>query len=381
MSFTFTILYILGDTVPDDWKGSLDITYRLGPGLKDGMKVKLEIHNQYNDTPIYNVIGTIYGKEEPDRYVLLGNHRDSWVFGAVDAVSGTSASTEVARGLGELLKTGWRPRRTIIMCSWGGEEYAIIGSFEYVDQHVKDLALKGVAYFNTDIAVSGDWVLRAAGSPLLKTVVTSHEKAVEDPNAHDDKKTLYDIMAERNPATNGKAKYGMVGSGSDFAHFYHHVGVPVVDFSYEFGYNNKTSFYPVYHTQHDTMYWMTKFVDPKFLFHKAVTQFAGSMLLAVADAPLLPFNVHDYTSKLNNSFPSLKNNEQIKKQGISLEYLEKAVNDFIKAADSFADMVEDKRKIQDQLSFAELRRINDQLIQVKLQLFRLVVHVGCTKVI
>lgn len=357
-------MLIPGNNVPDEWKGGLDITYRLGPGLKDGMKVKLDLHNEFNVTSIYNVIGTIYGKEEPDRYVLMGNHRDSWVFGAVDAVSGGSTTAEIARGLGELLKKGWRPRRSIKMCSWGGEEYALIGSFEYVDHHAKELIHKGVAYLNMDGAVSGNWVAKTAGSPLLKTVAESYEKLIDDPNAHDNKQTIYDIMSERDPGSNGLAKYSMVGSGSDYAHFYHSVGVPVVDFQYSFGYNNKSKYYPVYHTQHDTYYWVTKFIDPKFLFHKAMAQFGASVLLDVADSPILPFSVNEYTSKINKSFTVLKGNEYIKNHSISLEYLEEAVNDFIKTADSFGKIVDRYRSKQDDLDFAKLRQINDQLVQV-----------------
>jgi len=328
------------------------------------MKVKLELHNEFNVTPIYNVIGTINGKEEPDRYVLMGNHRDAWVFGGVDAVSGTSTTTEIARGLGELLKKGWRPRRTIKMCSWGGEEYGLIGSFEYVEHNAKELTNKGMAYLNMDIPVEGNWVAKIAGSPLLKTVAESHEKTIHDPNAHDDKQSIYDIMTERDPGPNGMARYPMVGSGSDFAHFYHYVGVPVMDFGYSFGYNNKSKFYPVYHTQHDTYYWIKTFIDPNFLFHKAMAELSASILLDVADSPILPFNVNDYTKKLNQSFTVLKSSEYIKNHSISLDFLEEAVYDFIKAADSFSKMVDDYRSKQDEIGFAKLRQINDQLVQV-----------------
>ncbi|KAK3726288.1 hypothetical protein QZH41_012711 [Actinostola sp. cb2023] len=354
-----------GATVPEDWKGALPITYRLGPGLANGMKIKLELHNKYEVQSIYNVIGTIYGKEEPDRYVLMGNHRDSWVFGAVDASSGTTTTTEIARGIGELLKKNWRPRRTIKMCSWGGEEYSLIGSREYVEQHSKDLAAKAVAYLNMDTAVKGNFVFAAAGSPLMKDVVTSLEKVVTDPNAHDDKQTLYDIMSERQPSSDGKPEFPLVGSGSDFSHFYHHIGVPVADFMYMFGHNNKTTWYPVYHTQHDTFYWLTKFADPDFLFHKAMAQFGGSLLLELADSPLLPMNVLEYTKKMNSSFAAIKNNEHLKKQNISIAYLEKAIEKFMSAADSFASVIAKIKVKEDEQSFADLRRLNDQLVQVE----------------
>ncbi|KAJ7386505.1 hypothetical protein OS493_008640 [Desmophyllum pertusum] len=180
-----------GQEAPKDWRGSLDITYRLGPGFIDSdITVVVDVNNKLGVKPIYNVIGTIYGREEPDRYVLIGNHRDSWVYGAIDASTGTAVTTEIARVLGELKKSGWRPRRTIKVCSWGGEEYGIIGSTEWVEQHEKELSERAVIYLNTDTAVSGKYVLIASGSPLVKDTLLDFTKTVKDPNAHDDKESI-----------------------------------------------------------------------------------------------------------------------------------------------------------------------------------------------
>lgn len=362
-----------GSEVPKGWKGTLNITYRLGPGFtKNEVEVELDINNNLEEVPIYNVIGTIYGSEEPDRYVLIGNHRDSWVNGAIDAGTGTSVTAEIGRVLGELLKTGWRPRRTIKICSWGGEEYSLIGSTEWVEQHQKELGERAVVYLNTDTVVSGTYVLIASGSPLVRNAILDFSKKVDDPNAHDDKKTVFDITLERNPSKThpGKPNVGDLGSGSDFAPFYQYAGVPSADFYYIFGYKNKTVFYPVYHSQHDTFDWTVKFVDPKFLFHKAMTQLTGGLLLQFADAPLLKMDVITYAEALNNSLNSLNGNykEKLKNYADSMGYLKEAVEKFHETAKTFStarDKVEDKLMKFEETSFAELRRLNDQMIQVE----------------
>lgn len=362
-----------GSVVPEDWKGTLGITYHLGPEFNRGeVEVELNVSNNLEEVPIYNVIGTIYGKEEPDRYVLIGNHRDAWVHGAIDASTGTSATAEIGRVLGELLKTGWRPRRTIKICSWGGEEYSLIGSTEWVEQHQKELGERAVVYLNTDTIVSGSYVLIASGSPLVKNTIVDFSKKVDDPNAHDDKKTVFDISLERNPSKNnpGKPAVGNLGSGSDYASFYQYAGVPSADFYYIFGYKNKTVFYPVYHSQHDTFNWTVKFVDPKFLFHKAMTQLTGGLLLQFADAPLLKMDVMTYAEALNNSLNSLISAypKKLKDYAGSMDYLRMAVEKFYDTAKTFStarEKVEEKLEKYEETSFAELRRLNDQMIQVE----------------
>jgi len=276
------------------WRGGLNLTYRFGPGFKSpNTTVRIEIHNKVEETDIYDVIGTIRGREEPDRIVLIGNHRDAWLFGAVDPSSGTATLTEMSRILGNLLKTGWRPRRTIMFCSWAAEEFGLIGSVEWVEQNSKMLSDRAIAYLNTDVAVGGNFVLVIQTCPLLVDFIFSWAKKVRDPNAHDSKTSMYDIMTERLPAgTNPGEPYVLPFKFmSDYYPFYMDVGVPSADFSYFFGYKQKMELYPVYHTQHDTFYWVKKFVDPEFQFHAAMAKFQGGMLLDLADLPLLPYDV------------------------------------------------------------------------------------------
>ncbi|XP_067026135.1 glutamate carboxypeptidase 2-like [Acropora muricata] len=362
-----------GSEAPEDWKGSLDLSYRLGPGyVNSEITVTVDVKNYYEVKSIFNVIGTMNGNVEPDRYVLIGNHRDAWVNGAVDASSGTTVTNEIARGLGELKKAGWKPRRTIMICSWGAEEYSLIGSVEWVEQHEKLLSERAVIYLNADTAVGGNYVLSMASSPLVKGTLQDFAKKVDDPSAHDDKKTIYDITAERDsliPKTDPpKPNIRNLGSGSDFASFYQYIGVPAADFRY-MGYNNTGVFYPVYHTQHDTFEWLTKFIDPEFKYFKAASQLCGRLLLAFADMPLLRMNVTLYSEALEESLKTLKKNygNQLKGHN-TLALLESAIVKFKTTAENFTkaqNEVEDKIRKFEEPSFAKLRRFNDRLIKVE----------------
>ena len=355
-----------GDVTPEEMRMGIGFTFRLGPGFgNNNTKIKLEVNNYLQEKTIYNVIGTIKGSTEPDRIVLVGNHRDSWIFGAVDASSGTSVTSEIARGLGLLRTQGWRPRRTIKICSWGGEEFNLIGSTEWVEQNQKILTERGVAYINLDIAVGGNYVLKARTSPLFKDITYSWAQKVKDPNAHGDKETAYDIWLERNPSTTsdaGKPRIYNLYAGSDYAFFYNYIGLPCGDYGYWFGHNNSSYLYPVYHSQADTFYWMKNFTDPQFALHKLMTQFGGGMLLDFSDSAILPFSVSYFARAINDSFNILQSSKEFKKHGISLDPLEKAVTTFMNFSERFENF---KSKLNDKESFSVLRRVNDQMSQLE----------------
>ena len=344
----------------------MNITYYIGPGFKNSSaKLKLEVNNQLQEKTIYNVIGTIFGQEEPDRYVLIGNHRDSWSFGAVDALSGTTVTNEIARVLGTLVKKGWRPRRTIKICSWGGEEFNLIGSHEWVEENAKILADRAVAYINLDIAVCGNYVLRARASPLFKQVTHKWAKEVKDPNNTEGTETMYDIWLKRTPSdTNIKEPmiYNLF-SASDYVSFYQYLGVPCADYGYWFGYGGKSSLYPAYHTQQDTFYWIKEFVDQKFEVHKAMTQFGGGMLLDLADQPLLPFDIMNYALALNYSFHVLASSPKFSANGISLYTLQDAVSGFVDASRRFEARKSDPAILE---SPSKLRMLNEQVVKVEM---------------
>lgn len=356
-----------GKEVPPEWAGGLNITYRFGPGFIDpNLKVKLEVNNQFVTKPAINVVGTIIGKEEPDRMVLMGNHRDAWVFGGVDPSSGTAVMMEVTRGLGELLtKTDWRPRRSIVFCSWGAEEYGLIGSYEWVEENRNMLRDRAVMYLNVDSAVNGNYSFFVRGNPSLKSLVYQESMFFKDPNGNDQELSLYESWGRKypSPLEPGKPSFGPLGAGSDYTAFSHFIGVPSMDMRYVFNSMNKT-LYPVYHSVHDTFYWQKTFNDPHFKTHLLLSQITGSTVLEVADVPLLPFNLTDFKVALERNLKVLEENYKslLQKGNISLEHLAREVETFSKNADAF-----EKRKTMasDLKDFSKLRILNDQMMYME----------------
>ena len=356
-----------GDPVPPEWAGGLNIVYRFGPGFKDSeLKVRLEVNNQFVTKPAFNVIGTILGKEEPDRLVLMGNHRDAWVFGGVDPSSGTAVMMEASRGIGKLLtNTDWRPRRTVVFCSWGAEEYGLIGSYEWVEENRNMLRDRAVMYLNVDSAVKGNYSFGANGNPGLKSLVYQESAFVKDPNAHDKETSLYDSWSIKYPSLSnpGKPYFGGLGSGSDYAPFSHFIGVPSIDMSYRFKSMGRT-LYPVYHTVHDTFYWQKTFNDPHFTTHLSMSQIAARIVLEAADNPILPYNLMDYKKALETNFDTLqKHYKSLLLQGnVTLDHLGNQIRNFSRNAEAF-----EKRKAEalDTQDFAKLRILNDQMMNME----------------
>ncbi|XP_065051514.1 N-acetylated-alpha-linked acidic dipeptidase 2-like [Rhopilema esculentum] len=353
-----------------NWTGGLGITYKVGPGFNSsyaGWKAKLEVHNTRDILKITNVIGTIRGATEPDRYVMVGNHRDSWVFGGVDASSGGSVLLELARVFGEYLKTGWRPARTIKFCSWGGEESGLIGSSEYVEQYVKILRDRTVAYVNIDTAVYGNYSVHLAASQLLYQTIYANLKKVKDANTA---MTMFEKAVKTAPSATAKnfPRIGAVGTGSDYAHFYHYATIPVLDIMHGMqdihSKYDGTSYYPVYHSLHDTYHWMKVFIDPKFECHRSVGEFTGRILLQYADSELVPFDPRDYATALQKGVDDIKKvftQRAVQSNVANTTYLQKAVTAFKLAADNFT---KDLAKL-DKTSVLPLRIANDQLTQME----------------
>jgi len=293
-----------GPESPRSWQGALPFTYHLGPGLK----VRLQVQMDYEYRAIWNVIGTIRGTEYPNDLVISGNHRDAWVYGAVDPGSGTAAQLEAVRGIGALLKTGWRPKRTILFASWDAEEQGMIGSTEWSEQHAKEL--KGaVAYFNMDVAVSGP-NFAAASVPSLKQFMRDIAKGVPSPIGG----SVYDAWrgttggkspqrAEVFPDVNGSARHssnapsrqdvavGDLGSGSDYSAFLEHAGVPSADMGTHGPYG-------VYHSAFDDFEWFTRFADPHFVYVQQMARLNGVQVLRMANADVLPFDYEAYGAEI-----------------------------------------------------------------------------------
>ena len=292
--------HLSGSDSPREWQGSLPFTYHVGPGP---VKVRMHLKQDYQFRTLWDVIGRVRGSELPDEWVVAGNHRDAWVYGAVDPNSGTTAMLEAVHGIGELLKSGWKPRRTLVFCSWDGEEEGLIGSTEWAEQHASDLA-HAVAYFNVDVAVSGQ-KFGASAVPSLKQFLRDVTKAVPSPKGG----TVYDVWQKaakpnapaqdptavnyRAPAAQVKADVpvGDLGSGSDYTAFLQHLGVPATDIS-------SSGPYGVYHSAFDDFAWFKKFGDPDFAYEQQMARVYGLEALRMADADVLPFDYEEYGKEI-----------------------------------------------------------------------------------
>ena len=285
-----------GPEAPKDWQGGLPITYRLGGGR---VKVHVKVDMDNSVKPNYVVEARLRGTDLPDEWVLVGNHRDAWEFGGVDPSSGTASMLEMTRALGELAKQGARPRRTIIACSWDGEEVGLTGSTEWGEQFAPDLSRKLVAYLNVDSSASGpNFQGSAVGSlaPLLLEV----SRTLDDPSGV----SLYEAWKRsaaadtaRFAATGGGERKGVaddaslvdtrIGSGSDHTVFLNALGRPVIGLTFDGPYG-------VYHSVYDDFFWMNRFGDPGYRYHTLMAQLWGVLSLRLANADVLPFDFGVY---------------------------------------------------------------------------------------
>ena len=279
-----------GPVAPPSWRGALPITYHIGPGPA---RVRLAVAFEWRSRPLHNVIATIPGALHPDQWVVYGNHHDAWVNGADDPISGQVALGETARALGGLLKTGWRPARTIVLAAWDGEEWGLLGSTEWAEKHAAELRAKAVVYYNSDTNNRG-W-LRASGSHSLETFVAELARDVKDPATG---RRALDVALEKRRAqrardTTGTEEIGpdtaftigALGSGSDYTAFLDHLVVPTVDIRYDGDANTDG----IYHSIYDTYTHYERFSDTSFAYGVAEAQTMGSAILRMADAPVLPF--------------------------------------------------------------------------------------------
>jgi len=349
-----------GPVRPKGFQGGLPLAYHVG-GTPD-VKVRLKTDMDYKQRTIWDVVARIDGSQDKDRWVVLGNHRDAWVFGAVDPNSGTASMLEVGRGYGELLKKGWSPKRTIILCSWDAEEYGLIGSTEWAEENADELREKAVAYLNVDVAVSGG-NFGAYSVPSLWKLIRDVTRDVKDPKTGKSIYQQWQDHAKENRPTNdtadkSEARIEALGSGSDYTPFLQHLGVPSTDM----GFNGD---YGVYHSAYDSFYWMDHFGDPGFVYHAATAQLWGTLAMRLADADALPFDYTDYATQIRDFFTeALKLAKQHK--------LEASLNtqSFLDTVDAFtkeATRIEALRRkaIAENANSVRLRSINDLLIHIE----------------
>ncbi|XP_026875689.2 aminopeptidase NAALADL1 [Electrophorus electricus] len=362
-----------GSAAPEDWQGSFPCSYNFGgPGFAssspfNNSDVTLHLYNRGELRDSANVMGVIWGSVEPDRYVIYGNHRDSWVHGAIDPSSGTAVMLEIARVLGQKVKAGkWRPRRTIIFGSWGAEEFGLIGSAEYAEEYVSKLSQRTVAYINVDISVFANATLRASGSPTVQNVIFKASQQVNIPGS--DSVSVYDNWIRYSNRTS--AAYGnipnvghMTGAGSDYASFVHYLGITSLDISYTYDRSTtRARIYPAYHTAYDTFDYASTYIDPGFTSHQTVARTAGNVLIRLADGLLLPFNCSDYAETLEQFVSTAAEafEAQLVANGISLEPLKAAVKRFRTAATSLDRTIHNSDLAND--TPLRARMINDQLM-------------------
>jgi N-acetylated-alpha-linked acidic dipeptidase len=281
-----------GQPVPAGWQGGLPYTYRIEGG--EGLKVRVKVEQQRDFVRINNVVGTLIGSEFPDEWIILGCHYDAWSFGATDPNSGTSMLLALSESLGKLVQAGHRPKRSILIAHWDGEEHGVIGSTEWVEQFRDELSTKAVAYMNFDAGVSGKAV-RGSSSPTLKHLMADAGKEVTLPDTDE---TIFKNWA----GSNEEPTMGNLGGGSDHIAFYMHLGIP----SLSGGAGGPT----LYHTNYDDLYFYEKFADPSFRMGGVVEQWVGIMALRLANATVIPYQVTRYAKDLNTHFQAAE--KQIK---------------------------------------------------------------------
>ena len=294
-----------GPDSPREWQGALPFTYHVGPGPA---KLKMHLKQDYQFRTLWDVIGRAQGSELPNEWVVAGNHRDAWVYGAVDPNSGTAAMLEAVHGVGELLKSGWKPKRTLIFASWDGEEEGLMGSTEWVEQHESELA-NAAAYFNVDVAVSGPKfgassvpslkqflrdVTRAVPSPKGGTVYEAWQKAAQPdaPSTQSPTEAIGDSRRLPAAQVKGDVPVGDLGSGSDYTAFLQHSGVPSSDVS-------SSGPYGVYHSVFDNFAWFKKFGDPDFVYEQQMARVLGLEAVRMADADVLPYDYEEYGKEIS----------------------------------------------------------------------------------
>ncbi len=294
-----------GPLAPDAWCGGLPITYHIGRGPA---KVHMRLKSNWDTKRLYDVIVRIPGAEYADEWVIRGNHHDAWVNGAEDPVSGAVAEMEEMRGLSELLKQGWKPKRTIVYCFWDGEEPGLLGSTEWAVTHAADLQKHAVVYINSD--TNGRGFLNIEGSHSLESFMNGIMKDIQDPET---KLTVWKRAqlvgiarlpseGKRELRTRPDLRIGALGSGSDYTVFIDHLGVASIDL----GFGGEGGGGGVYHSIYDDFYWYTHFADTDFIYGRALSQTVGTAVIRLADAGLLPFQFSNFTDTVRTYIDELK---------------------------------------------------------------------------
>lgn len=306
---------LTGPVVPLDWRGSLPITYHAGPGAT---RVHMKTDYDWTSKPLFDVIATIPGTEDNDQWVIAGNHHDAWVNGADDPVAGAVALLETARALATLQKDGWKPKRTIKIAFWDGEEFGLLGSTEWAEKHQDELKQKAVAYLNSDTNGRG-WI-HVSGSHTLEEFAKEVASSVPQPGTDTN---LVEAELHRPPAENGEGlpeprrqktfTIGALGAGSDYVAFLDYLGIASMNEG--FGGQTKSG---IYHSTYDSIYWYEHFSDGDFVDGRALSQYTATALMRLADSSVLPFEFGHFASTVSGYLDDIE--KEAEKSGQKLDF-------------------------------------------------------------
>jgi len=348
-----------GKSIPQPWQGGLSFRYHVGPGpVQARMAVVTDVSTNPYKT-IWDTFGIIRGSELPNEIVMIGGHRDAWGPGAADNISGTISVLEAAHAIADQVKAGKRPKRTIIFATWDAEEWGLLGSTEFVEEDSLRLSRSAVAYLNQDDVAQGP-NFNSGGSPSLRALLRDIAKEVPDPS-HEG--SVYEVWRKRaNLAADSlEPQMGDPGGGSDFAGFYNHLGIPILDW----GFGGPGG---VYHSAYDSYHWMSKFGDPNFEFHATNGRIAAATLLRIANAEILPYDYVEYARTMRRFASQAEQNISDKHWKVSAGELSKAIDRLETAAVAFTTARD--RALGARLSPQVAQQANAALLGVERQLTR-----------
>ena len=310
-----------GPTAPDEWQGGLPFRYRLGPTSD---KLHLIIENDKKVRSIWNVIGRLRGVERPNEWVVLGNHRDAWVFGGVDPSSGSASMMETARALGQLKQRGWKPRRTLVFASWDAEEFTLTGSTEWGELEAERLKAGALAYLNVDSSSSGN-SFSAAAVPALVEFLRDVAREVPDPSGG----SIYDVWLRKSRAAGSKEALvtTRLGSGSDYTVFLNFLGVPIADLTFDGPYG-------VYHSIYDSFTWVDRVGDPGYYYHAAMARYWAVAALLLAECDYVPLDYAAYAREVESYLEATEQGAEYRKMKLDFRRAVEAARAWEKNADA-----------------------------------------------
>jgi N-acetylated-alpha-linked acidic dipeptidase len=352
---------LAGPSVPQSWQGALPFRYHLGPGpVRARLHVKTE-RGARAFHKIWNSVGVIRGERWPDEWVVVGGHRDAWGPGARDNVSGTVTVLETARAFATLAREGMRPARTLMFVTWDAEEWGLIGSTEWVEELEDSLRAHVVAYINEDGTFSGP-NFGGGGSPSLKPLFRAVARVVADPTGPG---SVYDVWLRAHGGDTTALTLGNLGGGSDFAGFYHHLGIP----SGGIGFDGPDG---IYHSMYDSYDWMTRFGDPAYKAHRAGAQLVAAILGRLANSQLLPLDYATFGTEMSALVTQLDSGVARKQWGatVSTQGLKDALDHFTAVARAFEAVRDSALARPNGVDSARAQRVNRALMQVERRLTR-----------